>query len=199
MGLALAGHYEWDWYTYFLNKSNHVSTDIPVDYISFHFYASCSNRTDPQSYTQFFPSADSFVIEVQNVTAIRDALSPTTKLDVDECGVILPGDNSDSPNPPNIYWNAAAAMYAYLFGKLSVEGVDIIGESQLMGFPPLSHKQFPASPDGIPPQFASVTELDWNTGVGNARYWALKLLIEQFHVCARICAGKGRTCNVDCE
>ena len=60
---------------------------------------------------------------MKKVQAIRDSLSPETKLDVDEMGVILPGDNSPSaPMFPLVYWNAAGAMYAYLFGKLSVLG-----------------------------------------------------------------------------
>ena len=55
--------------------------------------------------------------------SIRDSLSPTTKLDVDEMGVILPDDNDPSAAMfPLVYWNAAGAMYAYLFGKLAVEG-----------------------------------------------------------------------------
>ena len=165
-----------------MNSSNHLP-DIPIDYISFHFYANCKNRTDPDSYQAFFPRVDTFVKEVQNVTQIRDKLSPSTKLDIDEIGVILPGDNSNSPNPPSIYWNAAAAMFAYLFPQLAIQGVDIMGQSQLMGYPPIPEEQFPANGvGGLPPQFASVTEIDWETGQGNARYWLLKLLIDHFGV-----------------
>eukprot|EP01084_Bolivina_argentea_P178465 308503_1 len=182
MGLALGSHNQWQYYEYFLNISNHISSDIPLDYISFHFYASSSSRTDPNAYEGFFPAVDNFITEVQNIIKIRNELSPNTKLDIDEIGVILPGDNSNSPNPPDIYWNAAAAMFAYLFPKLVVEGVDIMGQSQLMGYPPLPQSFFPASPGGISPQFASVTEIDWETGVGNARYWLLKLLIDNFEI-----------------
>ena len=114
---------------------------------------------------------------------IRDKLSPSTKLDIDEIGVILPGDNSDSPDPPPIYWNAAAAFFAYLFPQLAIEGVDILGQSQLMGYPPIPASQFPANGgDPLPPQFASVSEIDWESGQGNARYWLLKLLIEHFGI-----------------
>ena len=41
----------------------------------------------------------------------------------------------------------------------------MIGESQLVGYPS---------------QYPDVTMLDWNTGNGNARYWALKLLISSY-------------------
>eukprot|EP01084_Bolivina_argentea_P178467 308506_1 len=73
-------------------------------------------------------------------------------------------------------------MFAYLFPQLAIQGIDIIGQSQLMGYPPLSQSQFPANPGGLPPQYASVSQIDWNTGVGNARYWLLKLLIQHFEI-----------------
>ena len=53
-----------------------------------------------------------------------------------QVGVILPDDNdgkytSQDPGFPNSYWNAAAASFAYLFGKSSVLGLDVLGESQV--------------------------------------------------------------------
>ena len=182
IGMALGGDSK-EWFEYFLNKSNH-KPGIPMDYVSFHFYAGCSNRTDPDTYQQFFPRVDSFVQQVRNISQIRDKLSPSTKFDIDEIGVILKADNSDSaPIPPPIYWNAAAAMFAYLFPQLVIEGVDIMGESQLMGYPPYPAQQFPANQGSpLPPQYPSVSEIDWETGKGNARYWLLKLLIDHFNV-----------------
>jgi hypothetical protein len=175
-GLALEGHNEWNWYNYFLNASNH-QPGIPLDFASFHFYASCGSRSDPSTYTSFFDNADGFITEVANVIAIRDALSPTTKLDPDEMGVILPDDNdpifnSTNPGFPNLYWNAAASMYAYLFGNLALQGVDVLGESQLVGYPNLPQY-------GWGPQFPSVALLNWTDGSGTARYWILKLLLDQ--------------------
>ena len=67
---------------------------------------------------------------------------------------------------PHRYWNAAAALYAYLYIELAKLGVDVVGESQLVGFPS---------------QFPSVTMIDWTTGKPNARYWALKLIKDNFH------------------
>jgi len=90
-------------------------------------------------------------------------------------GVILPDDND--PNavvPPPIYWNAAGGMYATLFGELSQMGFDVLGESQLMGSPPIPQWDIPDA------QFPSVSMLNWTTGMGNARYWVLKLLIDSF-------------------
>ena len=67
---------------------------------------------------------------------------------------------------PHRYWNAAGALYAYLFTELSKQGVDVIGESQLVGYPS---------------QFPSVSMMNYNTGKPNARYWVLKLLKDNFH------------------
>ena len=49
-------------------------------------------------------------------------------------GVILPDDNTPGvPEFPLIYWNAAAALYAYAWAKLSRQGIDVVGHSQLVG------------------------------------------------------------------
>ena len=64
------------------------------------------------------------------------------------------------------YWDAAGALYAYLFIELSKQGIDVIGESQLVGYPS---------------QFPSVSMMDWTNGKPNARYWVLKLIKDNFH------------------
>ena len=153
---------------------------IPLDWISYHFYGSPSSRTDTVSYLQIFPQADGFIAEVANKQKIRQALSPRTKTTIDEgkatfsanpfskflsaVGVILPNDND--PNPGRIrpiYWNAAGAMYAYLYSNLAKLGIEVVGESQLVGYPT---------------QFPSVTMIDWTTGAPNSRYWILKMMLE---------------------
>ena len=63
------------------------------------------------------------------------------------------------------YWNLSAAVYAYLYAQLAQLGIDVVGESQLIGYPT---------------QFPSVSMLDWTTGRPNARYWVLKLLHDNF-------------------
>jgi hypothetical protein len=67
---------------------------------------------------------------------------------------------------PQRYWNAAAALYAYLYIALSKQGVDVIGESQLVGYPS---------------QYPSVSMIDYKNGKPNARYWVLKLIKDNFH------------------
>lgn len=102
--------------------------------ISYHFYAIGSSRTDPSSYESFFTQLDTFTIEVQQIEIIRKSLSPETRTTIDELGVILPDDNNPSaPLFPLIYWNAAAAFYAYSWAKLSRYGIDVVGHSQLVG------------------------------------------------------------------
>jgi hypothetical protein len=174
MGLALAApgrdpHY----YEYFLNHKNH-KPGIPLDYISYHFYASPAANEDLDGWQHtFFNQAEGFLTTSRFILAIRDRLSPETKVDTDELGVILPNDNDEKAEDrlsfhriPNRYWNAAGALYGYLFIELAKQGVDVIGESQLVGYPS---------------QFPSVSMINFKTGQPNARYWVLKLLKDNFH------------------
>ena len=174
VGLALAdtgGNPQY--YEYFLNPKNH-RPGIPLDFISFHFYASPAMDEGPNDWQHtFFDQANGFLATTRFILAIRDRLSPETRIDTDELGVILPTDgleiraNKALPDHiPHIYWNAAGALYAYLFVELSKLGVDVIGESQLVGYPS---------------QFPSVSMIDYNNGKPNARYWVLKLMVDNFH------------------
>jgi hypothetical protein len=158
-------------FEYFLNPKNH-QPGIPLDSISYHFYAvpTADQAPEIQPFT-VFEQADKFLTAVQYIESIRQRLSPSTKTDVNETGCILPEDIGQSPRDaattiPASYWNLCAATFAYLYAGLARQGVDIVGASQLLGYPS---------------QFPSVTMLDWNTGQPNARYWALKLILENFH------------------
>ena len=174
MGLALAQpQSDPRWFTYFLDHAHHAP-GTPLDYISYHFYATplISENINDWQYT-FFDQADRFLTNVRYVEEIRKRLSPETKTDLDELGVILPTDDLEiragKANPdqiPPLYWNAAGSLYAYLFVNLSKQGIDIIGESQLVGYPS---------------QFPSVSMMDWKNGKPNARYWVLKLIKDNFH------------------
>jgi hypothetical protein len=58
-------------------------------------------------------------------------------------GVILPNDNVPNPGKiPDVYWNAAGAMYAYVFSNLGKFGIEVIGESQLVGYPTQVRRKF---------------------------------------------------------
>lgn len=174
MGLALAAPgRDPRYFEYFLNPRNH-KPGIPLDFISFHFYASpAMDETLDGWQHSFFDQAEGFLATTRYILAIRDRLSPKTKIDTDELGVILPTDGleirASKALPDHIshrYWNAAGALYAFLFVELSKLGVDVIGESQLVGYPS---------------QFPSVSMIDYNNGKPNARYWVLKLIRDNFH------------------
>ena len=123
-----------------LQDPNNHQPGVPVDMATFHFYASTSQRANITSYEDFFPLADVFLVEATEIVRIRDRLNPTVLLNVDETGVILPDDNDakwteSAPGFPLLYWNAAAANYVYVWALMASIGVDIVGESQLTGYP----------------------------------------------------------------
>ena len=165
--LALASPYqEPAYFEYFLNHSHH-KPGIPLDMITYHFYASPSPDQTPeiQQYT-FFDQADHFLDTVRFIESIRQRLSPQTKTDADELGSIASDDNRSGPIViPDSYWNLSGALYAYVYAELAKQGIEYAGESQLVGYPT---------------QFPSVSMINWETGQPNARYWVLKLLHDNF-------------------
>lgn len=183
VGLALAAPgANPKYFEHFLDPRNH-KPGIPLDYISFHFYASPSLDEDLNGWQHtFFNQAQGFLATTRYILAIRDRLSPQTRIDTDELGVILPTDDQEiraskalPDHIPHRYWNAAGALYGYLFVELSKLGVDVIGESQLVGYPS---------------QFPSVSMIDYNNGKPNARYWVLKLIKDNFHPGDKLVANK---------
>jgi hypothetical protein len=172
VGLALAGPSDNPrMFEYFLNPANH-KPGIPLDMISYHFYATPGADQSPevQQFT-FFEQADHFLTTVRYVEEIRKRLSPATRTTIDEIGSIS-GDDLEQDKPghvtkpiPDSYWNLSGALYAYLFGQLATLGIDAAGESQLVGYPT---------------QFPSVSMVDWNTGGPNARFRVLELLKNNF-------------------
>ncbi len=155
-----------DFFEYFLNHTHH-RPGIPLDMISYHFYASPTADQTPeiQQYT-FFDQADRFLNTVRFIEAIRQRLSPQTQTDANELGSILADDNRSGPIViPDSYWNLSGALYAYVYAELAKLGIEYAGESQLVGYPT---------------QFPSVTMVNWETGQPNARYWVLKLLHDNF-------------------
>lgn len=103
---------------HFLNHSNHAK-DIPLDAISYHFYASSNPNDDVKKMAnEFFEQTDVFINTVVNVEKIRKALSPKTKTMINELGTM----HENAKNIPNEYWNLAGAQYAYEFARLSLLG-----------------------------------------------------------------------------
>lgn len=160
-----------DFFEYFLDPKNH-QPGIPLDYISYHFYATPGADESPevQQFT-FFAQAEGFLNTVRYIESIRRRLSPNTGTMINELGAIGAQDSTQA-TPGHVtepilgsYWNLAGAMYAYLFSELSRNGIDAVGESQLVGYPT---------------QYPTVSMVDWNTGDPNPRYWVLKLLRDNF-------------------
>jgi hypothetical protein len=171
VGLALAFTTKPEYFEYFLDHKSH-KPGIPLDFISYHFYAVPTPDQTPEiEQFTYFDQADGFLKTVRFVEAIRQRLSPETKTTIDELGVISADDMSQGEpghvaQPiPNSYWNLAGALYAYLVGEMTKIGIDVAGESQLVGYPT---------------QFPSVSMVDWNDGKPNARLWVLKLLHDNF-------------------
>lgn len=158
-----------DFFEYFLDARNH-QPGIGLEAISYHFYAVPSGDQGPDSQPfSFFEQADHFLDTVRYVESIRRRLSPKTQTMLNEVGTIRAEDigkaDPDSPPMPASYWNLSAAVYAYLYAQLAGLGIEVVGESQLVGYPT---------------QFPSVSMIDWITGRPNPRYWVLKLLRENF-------------------
>ena len=57
-------------------------------------------------------------------------------------------------------------LYAYVYIGLAKQGIDVIGESQLVGYPS---------------QFPSVSMMDWKDAKPNARFLVLTLIKNDFH------------------
>ena len=167
IGHDLAGTAK-EYFEYFLNHKNH-KPGIPIDMISYHFYARPTPDQTPE-VTQYtcWEQADHFLEVVEYIQNIRARLSPETQTDVDELGTISANDHEHTPGGeqiPNSYWNLSGSMYAYLYAELAKRGVEVAGVSQL---------------DGYPTQYPSVSMVDWSTGQPNARFWVLKLLHDNF-------------------
>ncbi len=164
---SLAPHF----FEYFLDPRNH-KPGIPLDMISYHFYASpaLDESEETQQHT-YFAQADGFLNTVRYIETIRKRLSPETQTTANELGVIR-GEDGLQFSPgfvfkpfPEAYWNLAGALYAYVFSGLAAQGIEVAGESQLVGYPS---------------QFPSVSMVDWNTGAPNARFRVLELLKKHF-------------------
>jgi len=164
IGLSLAFSNTPEWFEYFLNPANHKA-GITLEGISYHFYGTKNNEEqniDTYQYS-FFNQADGFLNKVRYIESIRKRLAPNTFTTINEIGNILSRDG-DKPIPP-AYWNLSGAMYAYIYVELANLGIDVAGESQLVGYPT---------------QFPSVSMMNWETGNPNSRFWVLKLLKDNF-------------------
>jgi hypothetical protein len=166
IGISLAFNARPEYFEYFLNSKNH-KPGIPLDGISYHFYGTpsfSSQSLENYQYT-FFDKANAFLEKVKFIESIRKRLSPKTITTINEIGTIIGSNMGD--DIPAAYWNLSGSMFAYIFLQLTEMGIDVAGESQLVGYPT---------------QFPDVSMMDWSNGKPNARYWILKLLKDNFGV-----------------
>jgi hypothetical protein len=189
---------------YFLNASNHVPARVPP-LTSYHVGITCTMSTLNSSTTDAIFASWDALLQPGGVVAELEALRAQSRgqtqyvlnefipwvTDWCDCdGVehlcngtrwVCPHDRTASSNDggdPNSQhrkgvamnhrtwsWNAAAALFSYAFGTLAERKYKLVGQDQLIGGP---------YPDNEP----GVTMLDWQTGEPNAKYHALKLLID---------------------
>ena len=169
VGMALA-FVNPGWFEYFLNPANHKS-GIPLDMISYHCYANANSgqKFDAYEYS-VFDKAENFVNTVGYIENIRRRLSPATKTDINELGTFVSDEMRGQPIPP-AYWNLSASVYAYFFIGLTKAGIDVIGESQLVGFPS---------------QFPDVSMINYQNNKPNARFWVLNLIKDNINAGSKL-------------
>jgi hypothetical protein len=112
------------YFEYFLNPKNH-KPGIPMDMISYHFYAGPTADQSPevQQYT-FFDQAAGFRNSVRYLESIRQRLSPKTQTDLDELGCIPADDNAVPRKPiPDSYWNLCGRFMATCMGNYRASGL----------------------------------------------------------------------------
>jgi hypothetical protein len=185
VGLSLANPAEnVEMIHHFLDPAHH-RPGIPLDWISYHFYAiPATGETINEWQYSLFHQAQGFADQVRIVDSIRRHASPATRTMVNEVGVILRSDFLELRSGkagdvafPGLYWNLSGAVFAHVFMELSKIGIDVVGESQLVGYPT---------------QFPSVSMVDWDSGEANARVHVLRLLRDNLGVGDAIVANNGR-------
>jgi len=171
VGISLAfPRWEPNYFVYFLDHKNH-RPGIPIDMITYHFYAFCRPDQSPdEQITTVFDQADQLLDTIRYIQAIRKRFSPETETDLNELGTGPAGWAHHDGNKQylDFEFRLSTAMYAYLYGQMAGLEVDAAGLTGLGGGPP----------GGI---FQELAMLDWPTGQPNIRYWGLKLLIDNFH------------------
>ncbi|RYE15716.1 MAG: glycosyl hydrolase family 39, partial [Sphingobacteriales bacterium] len=164
IGMASCVYGDPKFYDYFLNPKNH-KPGVPIEMISYHFYAGGSNTQTIEDYqTTYYDKCDHFLTSARFIESIRKRLNPNVKVATNELGTFLTDEMRAKPIPAS-YWNLSSAVFTYLYINLNRIGVDVISASQLVGYPT---------------QYPDVSMMNWENGKPNARYWTLKLLVDNF-------------------
>ena len=177
---------------YFLNGSNHADGK-PPPVVSNHV-ALYGNPQD--NWRGFFQGVDEWIDHVATpLERARRRLAPSSRLVMNEfipfvsewCNAsFVPPGSAHSPtcdwtantsmgarmHRTTLGWNAAAASFAYGFGRLSEMAFGWVGADQLIGG---------VWPDNEP----AVASLDWSTGEANAKFWAVRMLARRLGAAPR--------------
>ena len=87
------------------------------------------------------------------------------------CGGVPGGANATlAAGNQTAWWNIQSVIWAFWIGELGAAGVDMVGASQFVGWPGTLFQ--PAK------NCAEMSVVDWRTGLGNARFWTMKMLID---------------------
>ncbi|WP_069385773.1 hypothetical protein [Cellulosimicrobium cellulans] len=172
VGLSLSHvHHDPEYFWHFLDPANHAP-GIPLDAISLHMYASPDivNPFGPEGNpppevweTAFFAQAEGFLEQVRHVQALIRRLSPGTRLMLNEMGTYPSDIMNPEPDIPHEYWALSASWQTYLWARCLELDVDLFGVAEFMDYP------------GMIP---GTTLVDWETAEPNARYHALRLMVE---------------------
>ncbi|KUH88143.1 MULTISPECIES: hypothetical protein [unclassified Mycobacterium] len=174
VGLSLTHmHRDPEYFWQFLDPANHNAGAAP-DAMSYHLYAHpeivnpySREGNPPFAHWRdaFFAQADGFIEQARFIESIRTRIAPDTKTFVNEIGTFTAEPMDPAPDIPDEYWDLSAAVQSYLWVQLVRLGVDLVGVAEFIGYP------------GMIP---GVTLIDWATGLPNARYHALELLMRHF-------------------
>ncbi|HUI59960.1 MAG TPA: hypothetical protein VLX90_07045 [Steroidobacteraceae bacterium] len=155
------------YFTYFLDPRNHRPA-VPLDMISYHMFVLPDADESPEVMTYtFYQQADRYLLAAGYIDALRQRFIPHARTDVVDVATELPDPLAPvlATPIPRSYWSLSGGVFAYVYGKLALLGVDVVGASELIDSP------------GI---VAASTLVDWETGRPNARYWVTRLLRENF-------------------
>jgi hypothetical protein len=162
-------------FSYFLDPNNH-KPGIPVDRVSHHFYTITDFDETPEiTQRTIFKDADTLLATVGYIEEICKRPLRQSTTDIDELGsILMPAKYKTLPHPiPPSYWLMTGAVWAYMYGHLAAQSIDILTAAELIGYPS---------------KFPGITMLNWETGEPNARYWVTKLLRDHFGLGDRIVA-----------
>eukprot|EP00965_Chrysotila_dentata_P170104 5614598-Pleurochrysis_carterae.AAC.2 len=170
---ALRMHSQLNYSLFFMDPANHADGK-PPPFISNHV------ALYGPPFRAFFTGVDEWIQTVARpLDAARMQLCPNSKLVMNEfipfnnewceqsaggsCDWTSNTSKKSKMRRDTLGWSAAAASFAYAFGRLSELDFAWVGADQLVGG---------VWPDNEP----AVASLDWTTGEPNAKFWAVQLL-----------------------